>query len=476
MTDNEVVEKSITEENMVRPRFLLLVSLFGLALSFVVIPSKKSIRLTLSSEKKTSASWQEITPEMKTAGRNLCRVLDDVDPLDVEALFQSIRESPRQLFIQESIDLLLQWKSVTRASQMFVSTWGGLDISQVYNSAVRQTREDYESYFQSIMTVDGTVPANNAWKNTTARRMHVENALSHDTYGAELRERWGRAENEGMMHYMTSRERITYFPAGIVEDHTGEARPFWLLTPMELTLHGYFNMEVGFKNSIYGAPQQFGFLLSRSKNCPQRQYLIMHFHSYWQNRDNWGFIDELIRCGNYSEFAEACGYADDGRPNKIYHTVWPPGRGAKDMPPPEQLWKRLKKLRDEEAWQRSLGPDVTYTHVTDLNELSGHELVLSAVRSKHELARIGREMGNCVFDYAASVESGDFLLVKGRKSPRDDRPAALGLFDLKRAAWVELAGPFNKPLSHEHTALYKRYSETVIRSWLRGTSSNSHLD
>ena len=433
--------------------------------------------------------WNEITPELRQAGENFCRVTG-VDPNEIKILFDTLEELDRleaplecPKFFKQCIALLMPWKSIKRGKDLFITRMGTFDINKAYQCTVEKRSHNFErqfidkankcSFFDASAQIEGEVG------DAKQRQIVLERTGHGDKKESMLRFRLGS--------HSSSWWQGTYI-----------YRPYWLIFPLELQCGGYFGLSAGdfqpddeddylyfsdnprpdvyvlsgmdmtincwdSRGRFSSVHEAIGFLLSQSEEYPQRQYLTKYYQDYFKQPRWQGYLDELLQCGSR--------HPDDGQvylvPEQdlilnVYRKAWPLNQSANEVGPPPQLFNRIRKFRDEWNEQKLLAENVVYEHLNDLEDWETNGIRLVVLRSKYEIYEVGKELRNCALDYASFVAGKRGVLIKAVRE--DGRAVALGLFDLKAFVYSQIYGPRNEPVDEKTFEAYLSYI-TIIRKW-----------
>lgn len=181
------------------------------------------------------------------------------------------------------------------------------------------------------------------------------------------------------------------------------------------------------------------------------QHLIRHHSSWVEEPKNIASLDELVRVHQAQKEGHYCRY-------------WP--EGAEKMRPATLL----RKMREMEL-QSEIGPDQIYSHLKRLPDTGD----LRVLRSKYEIAKVGRQLKNCALNYAPDVRDGECLLVvlakrrRGNSSSSSEPPFALGMMRLDGSfsvdsCWKQIYLACNEWAPEDVKNLFYDYTDTV-RTW-----------
>ena len=422
------------------------------------------------------SKWNEITSELRLAGKIFCRVTG-VDPTEIQTLFDTLEELDTLLettyirpdFFQECIDNLLPWKSIKRGKDLFISKMGTFDINEAYRGIMAEKQNELDDRFVCI--------ADSSYADKHWTRMEGELGIAMQRQ-LVLESRWF-----DWRRCFDNKEEKLRFRLGAVQYrgyHIDGSLPYWLVSPLELQCVGYF--EEGYNSGGYSdwAEDHDGYLgytwngrlsssskerllLSQSEEYPQRQYLTKYYQGYFKLSRWHGYLDELIRCGSrYPEDRQYMAAPQPDRIQNIYQIAWPLDQGANEVGPPPQLFERIYRLRREWIQKKNLGENEVYEHLHALKGLEINGIKLVVLRSKYDIYEVGKELRNCAFDYAPFVASKVGVLIKTERE--DGRTVALGLFNLRRNDYDQIYGLRNEPVDEIIRDTYQSYMP-IIREW-----------
>ena len=435
-------------------------------------------------------TWNEITPELRQAGENFCRVTG-VDPIEIKMLFDTLEELDRlettllcPEFFEKCIALLMHWKSIERGKDLFITEMGTFDINKAYRCIVERQNQDFEEEFIGMANKCSF----DVW---TKMESEIGGAKQRQIVLERTRHDWRLFfdKKEDMLRFcLGSARSLSYY------GYTYHIkRPYWLVFPLELQCAGYFGLRQyswedfqpddedprdieGFQlNDEFDAREdivtgmdptigrwELEFLLSQSEEYPQRQYLAKYYQDYFKQPRWQGYLDELILCGSRSPSRWLPDAQREDHILNIYQKAWPLHQSANEVGPPPQLFNRIRRFREEWDRQKRLAENVVYEHLNDLEDWEVRGIRLVVLRSKYEIYEVGKELQNCALDYAGVVTTRQGILIKAVRE--DGRAVALGLFGFEANRYSQIYGTRNEPVDENIRNAYYSY-QTLIKKW-----------
>jgi len=214
-------------------------------------------------------------------------------------------------------------------------------------------------------------------------------------------------------------------------------KPFWLLSVPELQCLGHFSKALSgeLSSDAYGHLLR---LLMNEDTCPRRQHVFSNYH-FWNDPDNIGSIDEIIRWNE--------------------HRFWP--EESQSMSP-RQL---LNALREHER-ERMMGPNIRFTYLDELPDKGR----LKVLRSSHAIHRAADQLKNCASSYIDDVEMMKAILIL--LEDNNGKAVALGLHPLRgewtQEGWEQICEASSRQPSKESMDKFHGYSK-IFRRWHRDT-------